>query len=493
VWREVAKAYNRAGVLHLRLGQCDQAIVVLDKALEVVARLIAVNPTDPDLKLLLAEIYCFKGRAYQLKRELVNEGPHLTRAAQAEYVKGIGLLEPLIENPALGPKFRDMLALLHNDLGLSFHHNDDLVKGEQHYREAIKIRANMAEEVEDLATRLFYRQQLALSRTNLAVILNATGRPDEAAEESRQALALLTEVHKEASAHLPGYKRGRLSGFSDSRPVPSDLADAHYQLAHSLFANGKSRAAEEEYRQTVEFEDQSFKEWPGEVLIKSFLALFRRRYGLILFAAGKRAEAFQQYQQSINLYRELQEKSGKKVANSDEYFDSLTGMGDLLVAEGKRKEAAVYYQEARDLANKRLEKYPEDANATDNLAWFLAVCADPDFRDPDRAVTLAKHAIQLSPDDGNIWSTLGVAQYRRGLWKDAVASLKKAEGLAGGTGIEIPLFLAMAHWRLGETEDARTCFDRADKRLQKHEIPPEEPSRWRAEAAELLGIKDQKK
>jgi serine/threonine protein kinase/Flp pilus assembly protein TadD len=491
VWREVAKAYNRAGVLRMRLGHYDQAIVALDRAAEVVARLIAVSLGDPELKFLLAEFHSLKGRAYLLQRELVDEGSHQAKAAQAEFKKGIDLLDPLIGNTALGPKYRDILAILHNDLGLCFHHDGDLEKGEKHYRQAIKVRAHMAEGVEDLATRLFYLQQLALSHGNLAIILNMTGRFGEAEKESRQALEILNRVYTQAAA-LPRFKRGRIPGFSDGRPVSNDLAHAHYHLGNTLRARGKSRAAEAEYRRAVDLLAKAVKDWPGEMLLRSFLAMFRRTYGLILFEGGKRCEAFQQYQESIDLYRKLQDESRRDLANAEQLIDSLTYMGDLLLAEGKREQAAVHYQQALDLAKERWRRFSHNAGDANNLAWFLAVCADPCFRDPEQAVTLAKQAVKESPEDGTFWSTLGVAQYRRGQWKDAVASLKKAKRLGGHSGIEVPLFLAMAHGRLREMEEAHTCYHQAVQRLQKHEYPPEEANRWRAEAAKLLGITEKR-
>jgi tetratricopeptide (TPR) repeat protein len=165
-------------------------------------------------------------------------------------------------------------------------------------------------------------------------------------------------------------------------------------------------------------------------------------------------------------------------------------MGDLLLAEGKREQAAVHYQEALDLMNERRRTYPDNAGDANNLAWFLAVCADPRFRDPGQAVTLARQAVKGSPGEGNFWSTLGVAQYRQGQWKEAVASLKEARRL-GHRDIEIESFLAMAYGRLGEMTEARTWYEQVVRRLQRHEYPPEEPSRWRAEAAGVLGIKEQ--
>lgn len=51
-------------------------------------------------------------------------------------------------------------------------------------------------------------------------------------------------------------------------------------------------------------------------------------------------------------------------------------------------------------------------------------------------------------------------------------------------------FLAMAHWKMGQKEEARTSNDQAVQWMENHRPNDEELRRFRAEAAELLGIKN---
>jgi tetratricopeptide (TPR) repeat protein len=490
VWREVAKAYNRAAVLHSRLGHYDQMLATLDRAAEVVARLIVDSPADTELKRMLAEIHLRKGDAYLLQRELVNEGSHQAKAAQVEYQKGIDLLEPLIEKSALGPKCRATFADLHDNLSLCFQKDGDLEKAEKYRRQAIKIRAHTFEEVDDLATKLFYIQQLSFSQSNLGVILNMTGRVDEAEKVNRQAVKLISDVATRA-ATLQGYKRGRLPGFAEANPVQHDLGHAHYHLGNTLRGTGRSRAAEEEYRQTVTFLAQAVQNWPRVVYYRGFLAWFRRTYGNLLFEGGKRAEASQQYRQSIEIYRKIQKESGRELANADGFIESLTVMGDLLFAEGDRKGASVYYREALDLSEKLAKQNVDFENG---LAWFLVACADPNFRKPARALGLARKVVHRSEGkNADHLNTLGVAQYRLGNWKDAVAALEKAKQLHKEKDQADWLFLAMAQWHLGQKQLGRESYNRAIKLLNVYEYPPAESSRWRAEAQALLGLKEPKR
>ena len=49
------------------------------------------------------------------------------------------------------------------------------------------------------------------------------------------------------------------------------------------------------------------------------------------------------------------------------------------------------------------------------------------------------------------------------------------------------VFLAMAHWQLGDLERARECYLKADKWMQQHKPDDQELQRFREEAKELLG------
>jgi tetratricopeptide (TPR) repeat protein len=148
---------------------------------------------------------------------------------------------------------------------------------------------------------------------------------------------------------------------------------------------------------------------------------------------------------------------------------------------------------------KVIDLNPDSSITKNNVTWFLANCPEPRYRDPARAVELAEAAVKLAPKEGNHWNTLGVAQYRAGKWKSAIESLTKSmELLKGQWESYNTLFLAMAHWQLGEKEKARQWYARGaqwmeknQEALKKHERE-QEVVRFCAEAAELLGIKDEK-
>jgi tetratricopeptide (TPR) repeat protein len=134
----------------------------------------------------------------------------------------------------------------------------------------------------------------------------------------------------------------------------------------------------------------------------------------------------------------------------------------------------------------------------DQLAWFLATCPDPNFRDVQRAVRLAQQATSHTPPPnmtaGSYWHTLGVAYYRAGNWKQALEAFEKGRELQQSAASRDWFFQAMAHWRLGHKDEARRYYDLADYAMGMFgpTYQNEELRRLRVEAAELLGLKEKK-
>jgi tetratricopeptide (TPR) repeat protein len=154
----------------------------------------------------------------------------------------------------------------------------------------------------------------------------------------------------------------------------------------------------------------------------------------------------------------------------------------------QRKSAAKPLQVIVDLDSaQQAQVYNEQA-----WQWATRLLSQPG--DAEEAVRLAQKAIELVPQEGNYWNTLGVAHYRARHWKKAIAALARSMELLDGR-IESfnTFFLAMAHWHIGEKDKARQWFRRAVQWMDKHRPDLEKDSeqqeelrRFRAEAAELL-------
>jgi tetratricopeptide (TPR) repeat protein len=182
-------------------------------------------------------------------------------------------------------------------------------------------------------------------------------------------------------------------------------------------------------------------------------------------------------------WEKIVEEAPDGTARSRHLGYAYSNLGQILKATGRLDDAEEVYRKA-------LSFRPEDPNALMLLAWLLA--ARPG-RAPDKVaegVRLAIQAAKASPEDARPWTALGMARYRAGQWSQTVASLERSMKLGAGGGPREWLFLAMARWKLGEKEEARTWYDKATARLEEDEKADgisSEMQGFREEADALLG------
>jgi hypothetical protein len=128
------------------------------------------------------------------------------------------------------------------------------------------------------------------------------------------------------------------------------------------------------------------------------------------------------------------------------------------------------------------------ARALNNLGWLLATCAQESLRDGEQAVASAKRAVELQPDEGMYWNTLGVAYYRcRNLPAAMNALVRSMELRREGDSFDW-YFVAMIHAQQGRPDEARQWYDRAVAWQEGIQAGNEELQRFRAEAAQVLGL-----
>jgi tetratricopeptide (TPR) repeat protein len=155
-------------------------------------------------------------------------------------------------------------------------------------------------------------------------------------------------------------------------------------------------------------------------------------------------------------------------------------LGLTLVRLGEVDEALAIWRKASALAE-------IDALNLNQFAWMLATAPDPQYRDFRTAVEFSKRAVELGPQVGEFWNTLGVAYFREGKWQRAIEALQKSMELRAGGDAGDWLFLAMAHWQLGHGDEAASWYDQSVEWMEKNAVQNEELGRFRKEAAELLG------
>jgi serine/threonine protein kinase/Flp pilus assembly protein TadD len=353
---------------------------------------------------------------------------------------------------------------------------------------------------------------LATAHQDLANVLKDGGRPREAEAAYENALEILRKRAAEFPAiHACGSDLGHhcrifaswLQGpehdmrrerlFQEAATVFDKLAtdhpdvpeyrhftaDTHRQLAGMMAASMRLAEAEASYRKafgTILTVPASYLANPvrngeGSAVIHNFVNFLR--------SGGRRQEAEAIVRQAIEFYGKLvasrPEFAGFKLERARQYAN----LAGLLQDEGKDQEADEAYRRVLELA-------PESAMAHNNFAWLLATRPDPKFRDPKRAVGLAEKAVTLGPKERTFWNTLGVAHYRAGDYAAAITALGKSMELGDGGDSFDWFFLAMAHWQLGQKEEARKWNDKAVAWMEKNRPKDEELVRFRTEAESLL-------
>jgi tetratricopeptide (TPR) repeat protein len=116
------------------------------------------------------------------------------------------------------------------------------------------------------------------------------------------------------------------------------------------------------------------------------------------------------------------------------------------------------YQAARDAYEKILEISPRYIPALNNLAYLYS----EHLNDNDKAYEMARKVRDQSPNDPAVADTFGWILYKRGEYPWALSLLtESADKLP--TNPEVLYHLAMAHYKMGEIEAAKFCFEQASQ------------------------------
>ena len=150
-----------------------------------------------------------------------------------------------------------------------------------------------------------------------------------------------------------------------------------------------------------------------------------------------------------------------------------------LSAQGAWSQLVAEFPDASEYRRHWLDGY-------NDLAWLLLTTPGRRHRDVSRAILLAKKAVERAPGCGTYWNTLGVAYFRAGDWKAAIAALERSIASdGGGTSFDF-FFLGMAYWHQGDEAQAHLWCARADDWMEKNRPDHADLLRFRAEATSLL-------
>ncbi len=127
-----------------------------------------------------------------------------------------------------------------------------------------------------------------------------------------------------------------------------------------------------------------------------------------------------------------------------------------------------------------------DTVNTNQVAWFLVTCPDPQLRDPDRALQIAQTLVLRKSNQRRFWTTLGVALYRTGDLVAARKHLEKMVAIRHGRRGHAALFLAMTCHELGDRQQARRWYEQGRQWITTRNGILKENHHLCTEAAQLI-------
>jgi tetratricopeptide (TPR) repeat protein len=356
--------------------------------------------------------------------------------------------------------------------------------------------------------------ETATIKVSLGRLLQSTGRIVEAEYSHLEARAIFEKLSAGSPA-TPSYR--------NNLALCNDLLGSLYVMA------GHHKEAGEALGRARPIFEKLIEDHPGEAWNETRWADLLQHQGALAYYLGDFAKAGRLLEQALPHYQ----SALKAIPHSLEVREGMRSTcwlrAHLLVLQGKHAEAAqaavdlsrlgvsswkdradaagflaecvslagpqqqevaqAYRRQARQLLEEALQAGAQDAAAQEPLAWLLAMAADPQLRDPQRAIALARQAVEREPKKGGPWQKLGVACYRAGDWEGARTALEKAAALSNGRMPTVSIVLAMAYWHLGDQEKAGRLYDRAIAEV-KGPVEGQLFCPFRTEAAALLGKKD---
>jgi serine/threonine-protein kinase len=453
VRQESARLFKQLADIYNTLGQADKAAEAFGRRAILLKSLLKDKPTSKVLRLDLADT--LRWRAHELR--FLGK----TAGAREAYDEAARLHEGLLGESPNNAHYQVALAntLLNSTTLLSS--RDEAEELERLFRRIIALDRAA---VSAAPNNIEYKTELALVLEDQGLFFLNTGKASQAEAPVREALAIHQSL---LTAGQPGF-------------IERYLARSFVALGRVLAATGQAEEAEKSYRRAVELLDRRVEDFPESMLRRADLAQALTRLASLLKDPGRQREAEEIRRQVIRRYESLKADFPEDPRCRRNLVESCVALGMQLFELGRASEAGDLYRKAHGVD-------PEDPVANNNLAWFLTNHPEPGLRNAARAVQLAKKAVDAQRKSGLNWNTLGAAHYRNGDHKAAIAELETAARLREGGGESWDwFFLAMAHWRLGDFNEARTYFDRGQQWMDKHQPRNEELRRLRAEAKATL-------
>ncbi len=525
---EAARTQMRLGEVRKMIQQYRRSEEAYDKALHALASLVKLHPENPEIRLDLAKckisfglLYTLLGRHVEAAKAFTDAEEQLTQvpgldgqetlagmrsnygqllretgsldAALAELQKAEAGFTSLVQTD-LAERYREGLAITHREMGHVYSLLGRTAEASESLRAAvIEFRTLLS----DKHAHPPYLEGLANARMLLANTLRAAG-PDDEIIDSYQACIADYEALLQNQPGVPHYRE--------------NLALARTNLAQMLYRVEQSAEAKPyAYAAAKEFDDMAMSFWDIPRFREQKAACYATT-GMILRDLNEDQGAFAAFNLALEEFRLLRnefpesafylrreaisktgqarllQRQGQYEEARELLQDAIDGlkrvivdgldiphtrhslawcythMGDVLRADGKSEAAQVFYSQALQ-EREQLQEEPEHLQA---FVMLLANCPDADLRNTQRAVELAKDALDISPGNYKTRQALALAHLRHGNFPDCLKEIRTTIEFRKFPSAADHFIQAMAAHHSGDAKAAQTSFDLGAGIMQQH-------------------------
>jgi cellulose synthase operon protein C len=488
--RETKKDIPDNGQAYRMLGDYYFAIGDLDKATDEYASLYSDHPNDLQVKKNYIELLILKNRldeAGKLDQQVLKANPHDTEALvyqgqiQLKQNNATGAVETL--KNALQSDSDNALA--HYQLGVAYAAQNDQLRAEKEWQEAIRLKPDLFDAQRDLASLELIRGEIdAVVRTAQQMI---TARPYAPEGYLLKGVADLrrqkyTDAEQDANDAMqrapqspaPYIQLGNIAlaqkHIADAEKFYSQALDKNSSSVEALSGLMNSYFAEKQFDKAIAAAKAQIAKAPNNSNYYDLL-------GTALFDAKKDLPGAESaLRQAIQLDKnnaDAVEKLGKvqiQQGSTDQalalYQQSIKDNPRevrFYILAGELYESQQNWDQAKTMYQQALSVSPDNPLVSNNLAYVLLEHGG----NIDVALAMAQNARRGMPESANAADTLGWAYFHKGIYQDAINQFQEAirlnEQHGAADDASYHYHLGAAYQKLNQTSLARQQFERAVK------------------------------
>lgn len=235
---------------------------------------------------------------------------------------------------------------------------------------------------------------------------------------------LLCCFHRPSDA-IPFYRKALSIGHTFVEDFPNgngqwSLGRSYASLGDTQLSLGKKDEAENSLRNSVAYSHEIADANPDDESAQVFLAWANFRLGQVLWWAGRESEAHEEFRESLRRFEDVA-ATNLEIGNNYRFF-----------------------------------------------TYALVHCPDPRLQNPGRAVEVATAARRVEDEDS--WRDLAEAYCCDSQWQQALEALSPsgADSATKGDAYDW-LLLALVHWHLNNTDEAKRWYGKAVRAIDRHQ------------------------